>query len=308
VQLKSESIENGVSPTSQVEIAVPGDQGEIVAEVEALRRRGTLTTAGRMELHLAEAGEIPTVLREIGRQREISFRAVGEGTGKALDLDRFDPLYLHLFMWDPKRQQIAGAYRIGRTDVLLPEHGPEGLYTSTLFSFQQPFLDHLTPGLELGRSFVTPDYQRSIGALSGLWKGLGHYVTQNPQYRKLFGPVSISRDYTPISRNLIVSFLRESREDADLAPLVHPLHPPELSEFEHHHISPHLDSIEQVSTRVSEVEPDGKGMPVLLRQYLRLNATLLAFNIDPAFGNCLDALLMLDLDRVPPALLRRYLA
>ncbi len=287
-------------------IADGANQSHVRREIESLRRHNALlATQGGLEAFLATADTIPAVLHDIGRLREICFRAVGEGTGRPLDLDRFDHTYLHVFLWDSSRHRVAGAYRLGPTDLLLAEYGPSGLYCSTLFDFEQPFLDHLTPGLELGRSFIAGDYQRSMGALHALWKGVGRFVARAPRYARLFGPVSISKTYTPISRNLMVGFLREKRKDPSLSALVRPTRPfePELPGG----ISPRLEDIKQVSARVSEVEPDGKGVPVLLRHYLKLNATLLEFNVDPQFSNCLDALLMVDLRRAPAAMVRRYL-
>ena len=260
---------------------------------------------GELEVFIAPAEAIPEILHEIGRLREISFRLVGEGSGKALDLDRFDRHYLHLFLWNEESREVVGAYRLGRTDLVLAEHGSAGLYCSTLFNFEQAFLDHLSPGLELGRSFVAPGYQRSFAALMALWKGISCFVTRYPRYARLFGPVSISQDYTPLSKGLIVRYLREARCDEELSPFVEP-HNPYQDDLPTD-ISPRLESIEQVSARVAEVEPDGKGVPVLLRQYLKLNATLLEFNVDPEFANCLDALLMVDLRTAPGAVLKRYM-
>jgi len=278
----------------------------LTEEVDRLRARvGVIARQGKLEVFLGAGGELPAVLEEIGRLREICFRAVGEGSGKARDLDEYDAWYLHLFLWDREGQAVAGAYRVGRTDVILKEHGPRGLYCSTLFAFEQPFLDHLNPGLELGRSFVALEYQRSLGSLLGLWKGLAAYVCGHPRYGKLFGPVSISNDYTSISKNLIVRFMREKTKEAGWASFVRPYHPFDGADFGE--ISARLENIEEVSARVSDLEPDGKGVPILLRQYLKLNATLLEFNVDPAFGNCLDALVLLDLHRTPDKVLGRYM-
>lgn len=273
------------------------------AEIEKLAQDCFLAEQGDLSAYLATANEIPEILREIGRLREISFRAVGEGTGEEIDLDRFDDHYLHLFLWDHTNEQIAGAYRLAPTDQVIAERGPEGLYCSTLFEFEIPFLQHLNPALELGRSFVAPDYQKSLAPLLALWKGIATFVSRHPRYHRLFGPVSISQDYAPISQDLIVRFLRENRWNRELGPLVHPLNPfPGNPE-----ISPRLESIDQVSARIAESEPDGKGIPVLLRQYLKLNATLLEFNLDPAFSNCLDALILVDLHDAPAPVLSRYM-
>lgn len=296
-----------MSPEAPRSIAAPHDREEVHEEVQRLRQdgAGALSTQGPLEVFIAPADAIPGVLHDIGRLREICFREVGEGSGKELDLDDYDRHYLHLFLWDRETGEVAGAYRVGRTDLLLSEHGPGGLYCSTLFEFEAAFLDHLNPGLELGRSFVAPRYQRSLGALMALWKGIGCFVAKYPRYAKLFGPVSISQDYTPLSKNLIVRYLREAKRHESLAPFVHPNNP--YHEEMPLEISPRLESIEQVSALVSETEPDGKGVPVLLRQYLKLNATLLEFNVDPSFANCLDALVMVDLRSAPTAILKRYM-
>jgi putative hemolysin len=291
---------------AQLPIAAPLDPSLLVGEVAGLRERdGAIAVQGQLEVFLGTAEELPSVLLEIGRLREMSFRAVGEGSGKERDLDEYDTYYLHLFLWDREQEVVAGAYRVGRTDVILSEYGPQGLYCSTLFAFEQPFLDHLSPGLELGRSFVALDYQRSLSSLLGLWKGLAAYVCRNPRYGKLFGPVSISNDYTSISKDLIVRFMREKKKEKGLASFVKPYHPFDGADFGE--ISPRLENIEEVSARVSDLEPDGKGVPILLKQYLKLNATLLEFNVDPAFGNCLDALVLLDLHRTPDRILGRYM-
>lgn len=276
---------------------------DLRSEVQNLEASARLATQGNLEVYLATAQEIPNVLQEIGRLREISFQAVGEGTGHEIDLDRFDEHYLHLFLWDGEEHRIAGAYRLAPTDQIIAQQGPTGLYCSTLFDFQPAFLEHLNPALELGRSFVTPAYQKSLAPLLALWKGIATYVSRNPLYHRLFGPVSISQDYTPLSQDIIVKFLRENRWNRELGPLVRPLNPfPGNPE-----ISPLLESIDQVSARVSESEADGKGIPILLKQYLKLNATLLEFNLDPSFSDCLDALILVDLHDAPPAVLSRYM-
>ncbi len=292
--------------TSFQSIAEPADPAEVLAEISALNRRGPLAFQGKLDVFLAAAWEIPSILHEIGRLREVAFRAVGEGTGRALDLDSFDASYLHLFLWDREARQVAGGYRLGCTDVLLAAGGPQALYTSTLFRFEQPFLDFLKPGLELGRSFVAPEYQKSIHPLALLWRGIGRFVAERPRYARLFGPVSISREYSAASQDLIVRFLRDRRRDEAMSRWVHPYHPygglPDESG-----ISARLQSIEEVSAAVAATEPDRKGVPVLLRQYLKLNATLLEFNVDPDFSDVLDALVLVDLRQAPPAVLARYM-
>ncbi|BCU76572.1 GNAT family N-acetyltransferase [Luteolibacter sp. LG18] len=288
-------------------VAAPADRALVLDEIARLAATGPLVSQARFDVYLANADAIPAILHEIGRLREIAFRAVGEGSGKALDLDHYDRSYLHLFLWDREAQAVAGAYRLGRTDTLLAEFGAEGLYTSTLFKLGQPFLDHLTPGLELGRSFVATEYQRSIHPLGLLWRGIGRFVARYPRYARLFGPVSISNDYSPISQELIVRFMRGSRRDSGLTGTVEPFHPYHSIDLESEEISSRLGSIEEVSAAIAQVEPDGKGVPVLLRQYLKLNATLLEFNVDPDFANVLDALVLVDLSQAPDEVLVRHM-
>ena len=286
-------------------IAEPAPLNEVLADITALKD-GPYASQGKLDAYLAPAAAIPAVLHEIGRLREEAFRAIGEGSGKALDLDRFDESYLHLFLWDREAQQVAGGYRLGRTDHLLANFGPSGLYTSTLYKFEQPFIDHLNPGLELGRSFVARSYQKSIHPLGLLWRGIGRFVARYPRYAKLFGPVSISDDYTRISKDMIVRFMRKNQANQAIARWIKPLNPyDELPADDD--VSQLLSSIEQVSARISETEPDGKGVPVLLRQYLKLNATLLEFNVDPDFAGCLDALVLVDLRDAPAAAVKRYM-
>jgi putative hemolysin len=258
--------------------------------------------SGAFQVYCAPAGDLPAILPEIGRLRELTFRGVGEGTGLARDLDRFDPQYQHLFVWDREHRQIAGAYRIGATDVL----GVENLYTRTLFDYDESLLRQIGPALELGRSFVQPEYQRDFSPLLLLWKGISRLVSQQPRYRRLFGVVSISDRYATTSRQLLVKFLQNTRFDADVARLVRARNPPAPP------CNDGVDAVtvgrlEDVCALVRQIEPDGKDIPVLLRQYLKLNARLLGFTVDAAFSNVLDGLVLVDLDQVEPAILSRYM-
>jgi putative hemolysin len=160
------------------------------------------------------------------------------------------------------------------------------------------------PALELGRSFVRPEYQRGFAPLLLLWKGIGKFVARNPRYKVLFGPVSISNRYQSISRELMVSFLERRaslREWMGLVRRRNPFRGPRL-------LMPAADfDLEDLSDAVSDLEPDGAGVPVLLRQYLKLGGRLLAFNVDPDFADALDGLIVVDLTRTEPKLLARYL-
>lgn len=276
----------------------------IEAEIEQLPPESCLIDSGAFQVFLAEANRIPVALREIGRLRELTYRAVGEGTGRQLDLDSFDEQYLHLFSWDREQKRIVGAYRIGRTDRIMATAGVEGLYTRTLFRYDERLIARLSPALELGRSFVRAEYQKNYNALLLLWKGIGRFVATHPEYRVLFGPVSISCRYSDSSHRLLIAFLQQNHLDSDLATLVEAIHPRVVNPAPAWSIP---RSVEEANRLVTEAERDGKGVPILLRQYLKLNAKLLGFNVDPQFRDALDALMMVDLTTVDAAILNRYL-
>ena len=279
----------------------------IAAEVAALPGDCRLVESGRFQVFCVRADQIPAALHEIGRLRAITFRAVGEGSDSDLDLDRFDARYLHLFLWDNDKKQIVGAYRIGQTDLVVANAGVDGLYTRTLFHYDERLIRRMpSPALELGRSFIRAEYQKNYNALLLLWKGIGRFIARHPEYRLLFGPVSISARYSDQSQRLLMAFLRQYHLAAEFADLVTALHPPI--------VGPMATASSSIPRAVNEVnglvergEADGKGMPVLLRQYLKLNARLIGFNVDPAFGEALDALMLVDLTEVDLPSLSRYL-
>jgi putative hemolysin len=271
-------------------------------EVERLSPESLLVDAGRYRVYCARALEIPITLAEIGRLRAIAYRAAGEGTGTDVDLDRFDREYLHLFAWDQAERRVIGAYRIGEVGEIVKRSGVAGLYTRSLFTYGPELIDAIGPALELGRSFVRPGYQRNHQALLLLWRGIGAFVVQHPEYRVLFGPVSISGTYCDASHALLVEFLEQNHLDASLARLISPKHPRPRIDTPRAALPADSDAADRM---IRELEGD-KAMPVLLRQYLKLNARALAFSVDPDFGNVLDALMAVDLTTVRPQILRRY--
>ena len=282
----------------------------VSAEVEALPAEQCLASSGSWRVLFGNAQQLPNVLREIGRLRESTFRLVGEGTGREVDLDRFDPHYLHLFVWNAEARHIVGAYRMGQTDVLLKRFGADGLYTSTLFRYRPRLLDQLTPALELGRSFVIPEVQRDYAPLLLLWRGIGRFVALHPRYRRLFGAVSISDEFQTMTKQLLMAFLRVRSFDTELAALVQPRNPPKMQRFrdaDERRLAMLVDDVADVEELVGEIESNRRSVPVLLRQYLKLNAKLLGFNIDPDFGDVLDGLVLVDLTTVEPPILNRYL-
>lgn len=274
-----------------------------VSHLEQVCRFGELTA------YCSAAEEIPGVLREIGRLREETFRVAREGTGKARDLDRYDGWYQHLFLWNAEKREVAGAYRLGSTEEILPERGTSGLYTSTLFRIDRRLFDRLGPAIELGRSFVRKEYQRQYAPLMLLWKAICMTVAARPEHAVLFGAVSISQDYAPASRDLMVAFLEALREEP-MARYVQARHSYRLfpgPRWHERQARRFLTDIESLSGTVSDIEADGKGVPVLLRQYLKVGGRTLGVSVDPGFSNVVDALIAVDLRRTPDAALARHM-
>jgi len=297
-------VKAGGGPADSKPIASPVDPEAMAREVAALPAESQLAASGDLSAYIARARQIPAVLREIGRLREVTFRAAGEGTGHSIDLDAFDPHYQHLFVWNRKAREIVGAYRLAGTDTTRDQYGIRGLYTASLFEYGSEFLDRMGPALELGRSFVRMEYQRGFAPLLLLWKGIGKHVARNPQYRILFGPVSISNQYHSISRQLMVSFLERHvlKEWAGLVATRNPFRPRTPNAA-----SNAAFDLEELAAVVSDLEPSQTGVPVLLRQYVKLGGKLLGFSVDPEFANTLDGLMVVDLAKTEPKLLERYL-
>jgi len=289
--------------TSRQLIAPPQPTMVLEREISALPPEALVFAKGDYRGYVTTAAEIPEVLKEIGRLREISFRVAGEGSGLARDIDRFDQHYKHLFLWKASAREIAGGYRLAEVDRVLDQHGADGLYTHTLFRFEPEFLERLRPGLELGRSFIRPEYQRSVHPLHYLWKAIGAYLARDPR-RYLFGPVSISEEYGEAARELIVAWFEERIRERVVRP---------RCAFRSRNLS-HLGALARQARTlsdlcevISDLESDGREIPVLLRHYLNLGGEVLGFNVDRGFSNALDGLLLLDVENGNSAVLSRYL-
>ena len=287
------------------------EEPELLAtEIQNLAADRCLAENGELAVYLAAADEIPHGLREIGRLREVTFRAAGEGTGKSLDLDSFDEYYWHVLLWNRKKQELAGAYRAGDTAEILKQRGVRGLYTSTLFRYDEKIFEKLGPALELGRSFVRLEYQRQYAPLMLLWKGIARLVANRPQTPVLFGAVSISNDYSEASRQMIHRFFEARIEQDDLSGLVEPRRPFRsnfLRRWDCRAMCRALRDLEELSQPITDVEVDGKGLPILLRQYAKIGGKLLGFNVDRKFSNVLDGLVVVDLRQTDATVLDRYM-
>jgi putative hemolysin len=286
----------------------PPDRHE--GEIAALPASQRLVESGDLSVFIASAEQIPAILREIGRLREITFRAAGEGTGEETDLDEFDDYYNHLFIWNRARQEVIGSYRLGLADQIVAERGVRGLYTRTLFKFDDRLMERILPAIELGRSFIRPEAQKAYTSLFLLWRGLSAFIGRNPRYRILFGPVSITNEYREASRAMILECMRRTCMADDLTHLVTPRippKPPRRAEWCMPEYAGFLDDIDRTAQFVAEIEPDHKDIPVLLRQYLKLGGKLLSFNVDPEFSSVVDGLIVVDLLQSSPKALRRYM-
>lgn len=281
----------------------------LAKDVARLEPEQVLCEAGEFIVFCAGAAQLPHVLEEIGRLRELTFRAVEEGTGRAVDLDEYDGYYLHLVAWNREAREVVGAYRMGRMDQIVPARGVQGLYTHTLLEYDPALFGRLGPALELGRSFVRLEYQRNYSPLMLLWKGIGQYVLRHPECKVFIGPVSISRGYRPLSRRLIVEFL-SGREASSLARYVTPRNPPRLhgvTAADPAALARWARDIDELSQIVADVDPAQGGVPILLKQYLKLGGKWLGCNVDPAFSHVLDMLLMVDLAGTEPRIMERYM-
>lgn len=288
-------------------LAVPVQPAALQAEIDALAAQ-RLLEVDDFALYLAPAARIPQLLAEIGRLRELSFRLLQEGSGLARDLDAFDAHYEHLFLWHRTRREIVGAYRLGFVDRILPQQDVAGLYTRTLFRFDAGLFAHTGPAIELGRSFVHPDWQKSFQPLRLLWAGIAAVLAREPQIRYLFGPVSISPCYSLAARRLIASALSRHHADAHLQTLISPLHPlaAPREAAAHRHVVSALADTRLLSRVIARLER-GRGLPVLMRHYLELNGRFAGFNVDDSFGGTLDGLVFVDIARIPPRTLQHFL-
>lgn len=282
------------------EIAKATDKSIIENEIKNIQNQ-KIVNQQNFEIYYAEASSIPNIINEIGRLREITFRQVGEGTNKALDLDEYDLYYNHLFLWDSEEKQIAGAYRVGKGAEIYSRYGKKGFYTSSLFNFDPKFHAVLKQTMELGRSFVLKEYQQKRLPLFLLWKGIMFFILSNPEYRYLLGPVSISNNYSKVSKSIIVSFIQKNFYDKNLAGLVKPKKrfKPDFKNLDSEPLLENSkDDVRKIDKILQDMEPERFSMPVLLKKYIKENAKIICFNIDPKFNNALDGLMILDLNEV----------
>jgi putative hemolysin len=304
------AVQSKIAEKVQEPVAPAEPAGMLAAELGRLAPDRCLAQNGDLAVYLTKANETPRMLQELGRLREITFRLAGEGTGKSRDLDRFDRYYWQVLLWHKTKRELVGAYRAGNTAEILAELGMSGLYTSTCFRYDARFFEKISPALELGRSFVRPEYQRQYAPLLMLWKGIAGLLATHAEAPVLFGAVSISNDYSKTSREMIFRFFEERMRDDELAGLVEPrrpFRPAGLRSWDCRAMCHALRDVEDLSQPITDVETDGKGLPILLRQYAKIGGKMVGFNVDRKFSNVLDGLVVVDLRKTEPAVVERYM-
>lgn len=291
-------------PATMQPLAEAQPRQAMMNEVAALPASQCLARHKTFATYWAMRAQCPTVVEDIRRLRERVFRLLDEGSGQPQDGDDLDDTYVQLFVVDEQAQEIIGAYRMGRTDLLQKDAGMDGLYLSQMFDFNPNFINQTQPCLEMGRSFVVPEHQRGFHGLNMLFQGIAGFVRQHPEYRCLYGTVSLSKQYSQLSVALVNAFLAAKQSDA--TPKRAFSHPG------HHEIHRYLDQygsdLKTLEWLVKQVEPDGKGLPVLLKKYAQLGAVFHCIGIDPNFATTPGLLLSVDLSQAPERMLKRYFA
>lgn len=257
---------------------------------------------GDYKVFCTPTSKIPQIIKEIGVLREKTFRAVGEGTGKAIDIDEFDIYYEQLFIWDNKNLELVGGYRIGKGKEIYSKYKKKGFYLNTLFKLKKGFEGILQESIELGRSFIVENYQKKAFPLFCLWKGIMTVLVKNPEYRYLIGPVSISNQFSSLSKSLIIDFLKTNYYDFEKSNLVKPRKRYKMN-YKYRDYRMFIETskadFNKIDKIIEDIEPNKIKVPVLFRRYLEQNAKIIGFNQDPKFNNALDGLMILDVNNIP---------
>lgn len=260
-----------------------------------------------MDVYCAPFDRLGPIMEQIAIAREFTFRSVGEGTGLSKDSDEFDPHYLHLFLWDKAALRIAGAYRVGLVDEIVAQHGVKGLYSRSLYKYDEAFIKRLGSAIEMGRSFIHPDYQKKPVSLNLLWRGIGRILVERPRYHTLFGSVSISREYSDLARALIADTMLTNFKASEFDQLVEPITPHKiLNRVWTSEMLAELSNVKMLGKLIGRCDP-GKAVPVLLRHYLSVNGKLVCFNIHPNFNDSLEGLIIVDARQTDAKTLSRFL-
>ena len=295
-------------PKSPKKIVTAADSEKMIAEVDAVRNSDCrLLQSKNYEVFFTEAHQIPNILHEIGRLREITFREVGEGTNESIDLDKHDKYYHHLFLWDSDANKIAGAYRMGLGSKIYPKYGINGFYLNDLFRFEPELYDMMHKSIEMGRAFIIKEYQQKPMPLFLLWKGIMHTTLRYPEHKFLLGGVSISNQFSDFSKSLMIEFMKSNYYDPYIAQYIHPKKEYKVKlkdadkDFIFNETEADLNKFDKI---IDELEPGSLRLPVLIKKYIKQNAKVVAFNVDPLFNNAVDGLMYIRIADIPESTMK----
>ena len=290
-------------PKNPKEIVTGANREKMIVEIDTLREKGDrLLESKNYEVFFAQANDIPNVLHEIGRLREITFREVGEGTNESIDIDKFDKHYHHLFLWDSEAKVIAGAYRMGLGSEIFAKYGINGFYLQDLFRFEPELYDMMSKSIEMGRAFIIKDYQQKPMPLFLLWKGIVHTTLRHPEHTFLIGGVSISNQFSDFSKSLMIEFMKSNYYDPYVAQYIHPKkeYKVKLKDADKDFIFNEAEAdLVKFDKILDELEPGSLRLPVLIKKYIKQNAKVVAFNVDPLFNNAVDGLMYIRIADLP---------
>lgn len=284
----------------------------IIQEIENLRKMEDvmLFKNNNYECFFSKANDIPNILREIGRLREMTFRVIGEGTNEAIDLDRYDVHYHHLFLWDEDAKRIVGAYRMALGKEVYETYGVDGFYLNELFHIEPELHPFFKKCIEMGRAFVVPDYQQKPMPLFLLWRGIVHVTLRNPEEKYIIGSVSISNQFSDFSKSLMIEFMKSHYYDPYVAQYVRPKKEfkvklkDEDKEFFFDEAEADLNKFDKL---IDEIEPNVLRLPVLIKKYIKQNAKLIGFNVDPKFNDAIDGLMYIRISDLPESTVKPVL-
>ena len=303
--LQTPSLKISKSPKA---IVTAPDQNKMEAEVKNLRKKDCrLLQSKNYEVFFTDAKSIPNILHEIGRLREITFREVGEGTNESIDIDKYDQYYHHMFLWDDETKKIAGAYRMGLGSEIFPKYGIEGFYLNDLFRFEPELNDMMLSSIEMGRAFIIKEYQQKPMPLFLLWKGIIHTTLRYPEHKFLIGGVSISNQFSDFSKSLMIEFMKSNYYDPYIAQYVHPkkAYKVKLKDADKDFILDEAEAdLNKFDKIIDELEPGNLRLPVLIKKYIKQNARVIAFNVDPLFNNAIDGLMYIRISDIPESTMK----
>lgn len=285
-------------------------QEDLINEISALYKADKmLFRNGIYEVFFAAYSEIPSIMREIGRQRELTFRKIGEGSNLPFDLDEYDEHYRHLFLWDNKAQKLAGAYRMALGSEVMKKHGINGFYTSSLFEFDPELRPFFRKVIEMGRAYISAEYQQKPLPLFLLWRGIVHVCLRNPEHKFLMGGVSISDKFSEFSKSLMIEFMRSNYYDSAVAQYIHPKNEfkVKLKDRDKHLFFDEVESdLNKLDKIIDDLEPEMR-LPVLIKKYIKQNAKVVSFNVDPSFNDAIDGLMYIRISELPESTIKPVL-